>query len=281
MTNDANNERPIKGATGKLLICGGATALWLIAAAWIGYFAHPPMDDLSCKGTFACLTASEWGDYLAGVFAPIAFVWLVVTVWIQSDELREQRVELALTRKEFELNRAVMEEQAKEARRQAEYVAMQTSLLDDEANARKADAHLASFMTLMSRYVEHSRESRESVFYQRDLLPGYLFCEVKLGSNERYVYTQWEHTNSILAGKAVGLKLVGDEIFEEVFIFIYSAEELVDSIPYHSRVSWKRSKLTPLLDNYCRMIVGSNRMSHLQGHVEARDRRLGRSAVNI
>ncbi|MEY9531152.1 hypothetical protein [Sinorhizobium fredii] len=65
-----------------------------------------------CSGTFSCLSANEWGDYLAGVSAPVAFVWLVTAVFIQSRELAEQRKELALTREEFKLNRDVLKGQA-------------------------------------------------------------------------------------------------------------------------------------------------------------------------
>lgn len=59
------------------------------------------------------------GDFLAGVFAPIAFVWLAVTVLIQSNELRSQREELQLSREEYALTRAVVEEQAKTAKKQS------------------------------------------------------------------------------------------------------------------------------------------------------------------
>ncbi len=65
-------------------------------------------------------TPNELGDALAGFAGALAFVWIVVTVWIQSQELSAQRAELAETRKELELARiaqekqlAVMETQAK------------------------------------------------------------------------------------------------------------------------------------------------------------------------
>lgn len=38
-------------------------------------------------------TANEVGDTLAGFAGSLAFVWLVVTVWLQATELREQRKE--------------------------------------------------------------------------------------------------------------------------------------------------------------------------------------------
>ncbi|MCW1754632.1 hypothetical protein [Rhizobium acaciae] len=282
MSEEVPKETAITGASVKLVGCGAVTVLWLIAAFCIGYFAHSPMDDPSCKETFSCLTASEWGDFLAGAFAPVAFFWLVITVWIQSDELREQRKELALTRKEFELNRSVMEEEAQAARSQAGYLATQTALLDDEAQARKREANFTSFITLISRYAEHSREVRESVFYRLGSSSGYIFSGAPPAcSHERYVYLQWLHATAILEEGSEKISIVGVDIFEEAFIFIYGAEEIVDLIPYHSRVSWQRSKLRPLLDCYCQLILRDPQFSHLRGYVSARERRLGRVETDL
>lgn len=45
-------------------------------------------------------TLAQLGDYLAGVFSPLAFGWFVVTVFIQLEELRLQRIELQKARDE-------------------------------------------------------------------------------------------------------------------------------------------------------------------------------------
>lgn len=42
----------------------------------------------------ACLELNEFGDFLAGTFAPLAFLWLVLAVILQSAELKEQRLAL-------------------------------------------------------------------------------------------------------------------------------------------------------------------------------------------
>jgi hypothetical protein len=91
------------------------------------------------------MTASDWGTFVAGVFAPIAFIWLVAAVWIQSQELAEQREELRLTRHEFEENRKVMQEQAEEARRQAEFIGLQTSLLKEQDTDRRREMQERTF----------------------------------------------------------------------------------------------------------------------------------------
>jgi hypothetical protein len=40
------------------------------------------------------LDLNEFGDFLAGAFAPLAFLWLVLAVILQSAELKDQRIAL-------------------------------------------------------------------------------------------------------------------------------------------------------------------------------------------
>lgn len=53
---------------------------------------------------------NELGDLFAGFFAPLAFIWLASTVFIQANELAAQREELAATREELRENRKVSEQ---------------------------------------------------------------------------------------------------------------------------------------------------------------------------
>lgn len=122
------------GRTKSLVIAGLLTAAILIAAGLLGWFAHP--ESCGATGSYSCMKAADWGTFLSGVFAPIAFIWLVAAVWIQSQELAEQREELRLTRLEFEENREVMKQQAEEARKQAEFIGMQTNILGRQEEER-------------------------------------------------------------------------------------------------------------------------------------------------
>jgi hypothetical protein len=121
------------------------SAVWLAVALLVGWNAYHPSDCLIDSGTFSCLAANEWGDYLAGVFAPLAFFWLVAAVFIQSRELSEQREELRLTREEFAHNREVMKAQATEARNQAEFIGLQTKILEREERSRAVSSAVAEF----------------------------------------------------------------------------------------------------------------------------------------
>jgi hypothetical protein len=66
---------------------------------------------------------SNFGQFVGGIFAPIAFVWLVVTVFLQKQELELQREELTL-------NRRVMEQQAEEMKVSATQAQKQTEILN-------------------------------------------------------------------------------------------------------------------------------------------------------
>lgn len=63
-----------------------------------------PSQVLECRSNWEWFLDSrpnEVGDALAGFSASLAFVWIIVTVFLQTVELRAQREELKLTRAEF------------------------------------------------------------------------------------------------------------------------------------------------------------------------------------
>ena len=51
------------------------------------------------------------GDFLAGLFTPLAFLWLVYGYFLQSKELRLQRKELSLTRDQLGKQTELLQEQ--------------------------------------------------------------------------------------------------------------------------------------------------------------------------
>lgn len=70
----------------------------------------------------------EWGSVLAGMFAPLAFLWLLYAALAQRAELELQREELRRNNKTQELQHAAME-------RQGEALAAQAKLLEAQALA--------------------------------------------------------------------------------------------------------------------------------------------------
>jgi hypothetical protein len=104
--------------------------LWLTVGWYIGYQADVDEDGR----TFSVMSADQWGTYLAGIFAPLTFPWVVLAVWLQTKELKEQREELAM-------NRSVMEAHRVEAHNQAEFIGTQTEILKEQLDQqRRRDA---------------------------------------------------------------------------------------------------------------------------------------------
>jgi hypothetical protein len=145
------------------------TLVFIACVFWAGWSAKPPEN---CVGTFACLTANEWGDFFAGVSAPVAFIWLITAVFIQSKELAEQRRELALTRQEFELNREVLNGQAESLRVQTDVLMQDRATHEFLERIRFLRFWIESTFTDMRDVHEGYTDSGDLIIARRDT--GYL-----------------------------------------------------------------------------------------------------------
>ncbi|WP_421423455.1 hypothetical protein [Agrobacterium rosae] len=116
-----------------------------VFAVW-QIFNYGKHDDL-----FEATKLNSLGDFLAGIFAPIAFIWVAVAVFIQSRELAEQRKELKLNRQEFVENRSVMKDQAKAAQAQVDAAEEQVAIAWASADA---NWKLSLFDKRMAIYLE-------------------------------------------------------------------------------------------------------------------------------
>ncbi|KEO87346.1 hypothetical protein EH30_06855 [Erythrobacter sp. JL475] len=100
-----------------------ATSIYLIFIGW--YWRDQSQSLLA-------LSPNEFGDFLAGVFAPLAFLWLVLgfiqqgielrnsakALWLQGQELKnsveQQRELVEVTREQLKFDSKILEEQRKE-----------------------------------------------------------------------------------------------------------------------------------------------------------------------
>jgi hypothetical protein len=101
----------------------------------------------------ATLEPDAFGDFLAGWFAPPAFFWLMITVWLQREELAAQREELARST-------SVLEAQAK---------ASQVDLLFgiDEFYAQRLSYHLDHILTSGGLYTSDAERDRTWDLFSR------------------------------------------------------------------------------------------------------------------
>lgn len=171
------NKGEIKARVGWLWFGIGMTLLYVGAL----YLLLPsPKTCAEAAGVvrfFDCYELNEVGDFLAGVFAPIAFLWLVVAVLIQSQELSLQRQELAASRAEVTENRKVTQAQADEAKRQAEYIGKQTDILEAErrrAEVAGVDREIAALIAGLADTLRVSFRSSVSVLNTDGRQHGYM-----------------------------------------------------------------------------------------------------------
>jgi hypothetical protein len=68
------------------------TSVWLVIMAILFYWSSTQASEMK---------PNEWGDYFAGVFAPLAFLWLVLGYLQQGEELRLSTEALRLQAEEL------------------------------------------------------------------------------------------------------------------------------------------------------------------------------------
>ncbi|MCA0270769.1 MAG: hypothetical protein LCH69_01720 [Proteobacteria bacterium] len=156
-------------------------------------------DDTGTTGyaRFLTLEPNAMGDTLAGIFASLAFIWIVVTVFIQSAELREQRKVLKAQRFEFEQMAAAQKAQVDALRAQAEI------FLDEQKDRHERRAEklfLAQLESVKNKMLEIAKPG-EFWLYERD---GRV-SSFRIGDN------QYESRLRLLAGRDMI-----DSIFNEL-----------------------------------------------------------------
>lgn len=118
--NDMSENKRVRGPNTVLYVVGTIVYLAVMTlGAWRLGFFDPVGEPIG---------PSEWGDVLAGLFSPLAFLWLLYASL-------SQRAELELQREELRQNNATQQEQQKEMNRQADALIAQTKRLEAQANA--------------------------------------------------------------------------------------------------------------------------------------------------
>ncbi|MER9210609.1 hypothetical protein NKI54_00840 [Mesorhizobium sp. M0663] len=118
------------------------TGIYFVAVVWV-IWSSGPESYIKIKTD---LQLNEFADALAGMFAPLAFLWLFIATMVQSQELALQRDELRLTRLEFQQNRQVAKQQAAEAHNQAKFIGEQTTILQRAETDKLVEVQLEGFL---------------------------------------------------------------------------------------------------------------------------------------
>ena len=152
----------------RLTVLGlGLTAAWVLAIVIVLVFNA---DDIST------MTLNAWGDFLAGVSAPLALLWLVIGYFQHGEELR--------------LNTRALEAQQEELRRQVEETATLAQNAERQAQAteglvqlNEADREHAAWREVMEAqpiFVEHGGGSSGAEVYTNLLNRGGVALDLEL-----------------------------------------------------------------------------------------------------
>lgn len=106
---------------------------------------------------------NEVGDFLAGIFSPLAFIWLVAAVLTQRQELTE-------TRDQFAENQKVVDAQLKTINEQSELLKQQHILAEETATKTYRLSLFNERFDIYSKLVVlHTEMSKKNVFKRSDL----------------------------------------------------------------------------------------------------------------
>lgn len=92
------------------------------------------------------LELNEVGDFFSGLAAPLAFIWLVVAVFLQRHELQAQREQLEQQREELRLSREQLMAQAEELRAQSKSLSHQEQMLEGSQRLSDWQARVSQFL---------------------------------------------------------------------------------------------------------------------------------------
>ena len=211
-----------------------ATIVWTLLSVWLLF--RPAICESQSATTFAanCLNLNELGDFLAGVFAPLAFVWLAAAVFIQARELKEQRRELSLTREELALARDVAKQQTKaasaqalEAKRSADHFELQTRILEDEQRSRHEGEAKRLLDILEKRLVAISEKDYEIRLLEPNGRGHHQDVAVYLLAEPDHIRKKTETLHEWIGILQTGMKI---NIYKEMFSRIKETMEIMKTI---------------------------------------------------
>ena len=128
----------------------GATKLFLAFVAVLAILPQQTNNQVSWRILeFLKSPPNEIGDTLAGIAGTLAFLWIIVTVMMQSKELRAQREELSLTRNEFQRMAKAQEAQQESLEAQAKIFRDEQTQRDQSRATRILDQKLLRLKNML------------------------------------------------------------------------------------------------------------------------------------
>lgn len=150
MSSDANKKAPWY-ANPMFWGVAGTVVLFAIYGR-LAFVVDCDATGLVCRSKwsqFVSAAPNEIGDTLAGLAGALAFLWIIVTVMLQSQELREQRAEMKLQRDEFEKMVEAQEKQVEALQAQADVFLDEKKARDEAEAQRHLEELLRTFLEVI------------------------------------------------------------------------------------------------------------------------------------
>ncbi|MCB1355792.1 MAG: hypothetical protein KDK53_04585 [Maritimibacter sp.] len=169
-TDDANAKRPFFRWGNPILWGIVATVVVTLGGAWLAILptcnegVFGPYDCEPKYLAFLGASPNEVGDTLAGFAGAFAFIWLIATVWLQSQELAEQR-------REIQAQREATEGMAVAQGDQVELLRAQGDIFLDEQRQRDEDRARRLAEELLKGLVVDLRDASAVAHWARELQP--------------------------------------------------------------------------------------------------------------
>ena len=107
---------------------------FVLTAAWLSIVGIVVLYNLS---TVSQMTLNAWGDFLAGVSAPLALLWLVIGYFQQGEELRINTKALEAQQKELQHQVKETAHLARSSERQAKATELQLQITKSEQESKE------------------------------------------------------------------------------------------------------------------------------------------------
>ncbi len=192
---------------------------------------------------------NEVGDTLAGFAGALAFLWIIVTVLLQSKELAAQREELSLSRSEYEKMAKAME--------------AQLIVLQDEAEQRtetRSKEHLDVLLDNLRRVVRTSMSEEDHFGIDKELSE--FFSEFEIEAEDEEFYNALKNISFEIFYKYRKTEPSEERIFGPLFVrtlrsTIVAIEEILEVSNGLSSAQKRRLEdyhLTFILSNFERVL---------------------------
>lgn len=227
-TGDDRSEKERKPSRWRIRIAWGlgvVALVYLAVASFMFWNASTCISTYVDQSTWArlwagltCMTANEMGDMLAGMFAPLAFLGLIIAILLQGQDLELQRKDMARTRgvmdeqrKEAAASAKALRAQANAARRTAVFMGEQAQTLKEERMmAELAEAREAIRSAILAREstFNYRAESGWERFDARSILEFVLNRAGTVSEYNSHPFATWERKDALAFRKNL-LRIAG------------------------------------------------------------------------